>query len=178
MFGRWLVLFAGLTLMSCSSGDGSGTTGSTTGGATGSATGDTTGSTTAATEAPTTTIDPTVTTTGPSSAEGGQTTNGGPAPEVVCGELPPGVVGVAYSTLLAASGGMGEPYNWLMLGAPPWLSLTPSVDTDTAELSGVPEQAGLYMFTLQVFSNGVEDPAQPGCQLMITDAARADGPAL
>lgn len=171
-------MFAGLTLMSCSSGDVSGTTGSTTGSTTGGAT----DSTTAATVAPTTTIDPpgttTGTTTGPSSAEGGQTTNGGPAPVVECGELPPGVVGVAYSTILEATGGMGEPYDWVMLGAPPWLSLTPSVDTNTAELGGVPEQAGLYMFTLQVFSNGVEEPAQPGCQLMITDAARADGPAL
>ncbi len=173
MLRTLLVGFSGLMLISCSGGDGEtkgdGSTGST--GSTGTAgsttavtTGVTTGPTTGVTTGPTTTTGP-MTTTNPATSNESMT-NGGPAPEVVCGELPPGVVGVAYSTSLEATGGMGPPYEWEFGNpGPAWLSLTVE-----GELGGVPTEAGVYMFTVIVYSNGVEDPGVASCELVITEA--------
>jgi len=193
MLRALFVGFAAL-IVGCSGGDGSGSTSDTgtiggtteaaTGGATGGATeavtggatevvtggttGGTTGGATGGTDAPTT--DPPVTLSDPSADD--SQTNGGPPPSVVCGELPPGVVGVEYQATLEASGGMGAPYSWeFLFAAPPWLTLTAIDDGESAELTGVPPQAGVYMFSVRVFSGGVEEPGDASCELVITDAA-------
>ena len=177
MLRALFVGFAAL-IVGCSGGDGSGSTSDTgtiggtteaaTGGATGGATEAVTGGATGGTDAPTT--DPPVTLSDPSADD--SQTNGGPPPSVVCGELPPGVVGVEYQATLEASGGMGAPYSWeFLFAAPPWLTLTAIDDGESAELTGVPPQAGVYMFSVRVFSGGVEEPGDASCELVITDAA-------
>ena len=151
----------------------SGTTDATTSGTTDATPSGTTGTT----DATSTTGSP-VTTTDPTRGGDSQTTNGGPAPTVECGELPPGVVGVAYAATLTASGGMGTPYEWAFsqFPAPPpaWLTLTPSAETDTAELGGVPAEAGSFTFHVVVTSAGVEDPGEASCELQIAAAAAPD----
>jgi hypothetical protein len=60
--------------------------------------------------------------------------------------FPTGLLGVAYSQTLAASGGRG-PYVWSILGA----SAPPSFSIDSSGvLSGVPTTVGTYTFTVQV----------------------------
>jgi len=183
MLRTLLVGFSGLMSIHCSGSDGdtkgdssTGTASSTTAVATDATTGVTTGATTSATTEPTTgTTEGSSTTTGPITTDPATSnesmTNGGPAPGVVCGELPPGVVGVAYSTTIEANGGMGAPYFWEWGNpAPPWLSLTAVDDGELAELAGVPTEAGVYMFSVIVYSGGVEDPGSAGCELVITEA--------
>ncbi|MBK6843230.1 MAG: hypothetical protein IPG88_13140 [Gemmatimonadetes bacterium] len=84
-------------------------------------------------------------------------TNGGPPPSVVCGELPPGVVGVEYQATLEASGGMGAPYSWeFLFAAPQWLTLTAIDDGESAGSPASRRRRGVYMFSVRVFSGGVE----------------------
>ena len=174
MLRSLFVVFLGLMMVRCSGGDGSSTTGDGSMGSTTSDIGGTTGATTDGTGATTSTTDMTSsssTTTGPSptSMGGDSMTNGGPPPDVKCGELPPGVVGEPYSTFLFASGG-SPPYSWgLAAGAPDWLSLTDD-GSESAELAGVPPAAGVYMFNLEVFSVNSEENASPACTLVIAEA--------
>jgi hypothetical protein len=189
MLRTLLVGLSAVMSIHCSGSDGdtkgdssTGAASSTTAVTTGATTGVTTGATTSATTDATTTTEPTTGTTGGSSTTTGpittdpatsndSMTNGGPAPGVVCGELPPGVVGVEYSTTLAATGGMGAPYSWEFGNpGPPWLSLTVPDDGELAELSGVPTEAGVFMFSVIVESAGVEDQGSAGCELVITEA--------
>lgn len=155
--------YLGLMMSGCSGGDASRATEGDPTGSTTKETGATVDATTTTTGASTTTGAPT-TTGGESSTTGGTDgtdtstmtgppvsswpddpyeTNGGPAPEVTCGELPPGVVGEPYSTFVSASGGAGQNYSWEFMGKHPnWLSLI-SDSSDTAELAGVPEEPGV-----------------------------------
>ena len=58
-----------------------------------------------------------------------------------------GVVGVAYSTTLSVSGGVG-PYTWVVFSGdlPPGLSL----DQNAGTITGTPQTAGTFAFTVQV----------------------------
>ena len=68
--------------------------------------------------------------------------------------LPDGIVGVNYSAFLRAIGGT-LPYNWgLVTGLPSGLTL----NSTTGEISGKPEAAGNFTFTVQVTDNS--DPQQ------------------
>ena len=149
-----LVVFLGLMMVRCSGSDGSSTTEEGSMGSTSSETGGT---------------GPSPTSIGDDSMGGDSMTNGDPPPNVQCGELPPGVVGVPYSTFVYASGG-SPPYSWgLAAGAPAWLTLTDD-GSESAELTGVPPEAGVYKFNLEVFSVNSEENASPACTLVIAEA--------
>ncbi len=180
-----LVVFLGLMMVRCSGSDGSSTTEEGSMGSTSSETGGTTGATTDGTGATTgatsmtsmtsvtssssSTTGPSPTSIGDDSMGGDSMTNGDPPPNVQCGELPPGVVGVPYSTFVYASGG-SPPYSWgLAAGAPAWLTLTDD-GSESAELTGVPPEAGVYKFNLEVFSVNSEENASPACTLVIAEA--------
>jgi hypothetical protein len=63
----------------------------------------------------------------------------------------PTEVGVAYSATCTASDGIA-PYSWSISAGslPNGLTLTPSVDTTTATISGTPTDTGSYSYTVQV----------------------------
>jgi len=185
MLRSLLVVYLGLMLLCCSRGDGSsatenGSTGSTTQ-ETGATSNTTAGATSGPTSGPTTGPESTTTgvtdgtdtstMTGPpvSSMPDDHETNGGPAPDVTCGELPPGVVGEPYSAFVEASGGAGNSYEWeFHSNKPAWLSLIYD-GSDVAELAGVPDEAGVFMFSLWVFNNGTEEPGFASCILPVSE---------
>lgn len=86
-----------------------------------------------------------------------------PAPSITTASLPSGVVGEAYSEAIIVEGGNGE-YFWEITGGdlPPGLAL--SVDDltqDEALITGVPETAGTFPFTVRVEDgHGRADSAQ------------------
>ena len=66
------------------------------------------------------------------------------------GGLPPGTVGVAYSTSLVAAGG-SEPYSWeIATGSLPGAL---NLNLSTGVISGTPTSAGNYTFTIKVTDN-------------------------
>jgi hypothetical protein len=79
--------------------------------------------------------------------------------------LPTGVVGKAYSTTLAATGGTPA-YNWSLVpgaaGLPPGLSLNGATGT----ISGTPESSGVYTFTVEA-ADSASTPATATKQLSI-----------
>ena len=94
--------------------------------------------------------------------------------------LPPGTVGTAYSTTLAASGGTGA-LSWSVVSGtmPVGVTLNPS----TGQLSGTPTTQGISTFTIRVrdsgtpqqsdeqaFSLTVERVFPPGSMLTVTNA--------
>jgi len=152
------------TSESASGSESAGGTGSSSGGASGSGT-------SLATSTSTSTDPGTTSTSGPPTTDQSET-NGGPGPEVDCSGLPPGVVGVPYMATLEAQG-QGPPYDWTFAGMPPaWLVLTPHVDDSTyADFTGTPDEAGTFMFSLEVFGNWSESPGYAFCELVIAAAA-------
>jgi hypothetical protein len=65
--------------------------------------------------------------------------------QITTGAIPPGIVGVAYSTTLAASGG-ATPYTWIVTSG----SLAPGLNLSFGgTISGTPTTAGNYNFTTQ-----------------------------
>jgi hypothetical protein len=77
--------------------------------------------------------------------------------------LPNGSVGTAYSTPLAASGGV-TPYTWAISGQPAWLSISPS----TGALSGTPTSAGTVSFTVYVKDSTTPSPLTASQPLSLT----------
>jgi hypothetical protein len=73
--------------------------------------------------------------------------------------LPPGIVGLAYSAPLGATGGT-PPYTWSLTSGtlPPGLML----DGNTGVISGTPTTASSYGFTLQVADSGMPQQAVSG----------------
>lgn len=63
----------------------------------------------------------------------------------------PTTAGASYSATCDASGGIA-PYSWSISSGslPPDLTLTPSSDTTTATISGIPVNSGSYSYTVQV----------------------------
>jgi hypothetical protein len=63
----------------------------------------------------------------------------------------PTTAGVAYSATLSASGGIA-PYSWSISSGtlPDGLTITPSVDTTTATISGTPTTSGSYDYVVEV----------------------------
>jgi hypothetical protein len=80
--------------------------------------------------------------------------------------LPDAVVGSAYSTALAASGGR-TPYSWSISGGalPPGLIL----DSMTGAISGTPSIAGTYNFTIQVADSSVPQQSATANLRIIVD---------
>jgi uncharacterized protein (TIGR03437 family) len=70
--------------------------------------------------------------------------------------LPPGMIGTAYSLVLAATGGMTPYKSWAVVGGslPPGLSLAALNGFLTGLLSGVPTATGTFTFTVQVTDDG------------------------
>ena len=67
-------------------------------------------------------------------------------PSITTTSLPAGSVGAPYNTTLAATGGQ-SPYTWSLNGSlPSGLSLTPS----SGNISGLPQSAGVYGFSVKV----------------------------
>jgi hypothetical protein len=92
------------------------------------------------------------------------------SPVITVSGLPPGVVGVAYSTTLTASGGT-PPYTWAVTSGslPPGLSLTAS-GASAGLVSGTPTTAGSYPLGVTVTDSASETAS---ASLAITIAASA-----
>lgn len=71
-----------------------------------------------------------------------------PPPVITTKTLPDGIVGQAYTGLLEATGGAGEPYSWTVTEG----ALPDGVELDaaTGELTGEPTQEGTFEFTVEV----------------------------
>jgi hypothetical protein len=99
----------------------------------------------------------------------------------------PTTAGVMYSATCTASGGIA-PYGWsISSGAlPTGLSLTPSADTTTATIAGIPTVSGSYSYTVQVTDSTPVVPmtatqsysgtVAPNVTSMSPTAATAGGP--
>ena len=91
---------------------------------------------------------------------------------ITTGSLPDGQVGSTYSETLSASGGT-PPYTWSASGSvPPGLSMNASSGT----VSGTPNTAGTYGFTVNVADSGGQT-AQKGFSVNISGGSGYDGPA-
>jgi hypothetical protein len=100
-------------------------------------------------------------------------TGGGPGPlDITTTSLPGGTVGTAYSQTLSATGGTA-PYSWSLVAGqgtlPPPLTLNPS----TGVISGTPNTAGTYNFTMRVNDSASGSDQQA---LSIVVAAQGAGP--
>lgn len=85
--------------------------------------------------------------------------------------LPPGIVGLAYSAPLGATGGT-PPYTWSLTSGtlPPGLTL----DGTAGVISGTPTTASSYGFTLQVADSGTPQQAVSGTFSILINPAITD----
>lgn len=75
--------------------------------------------------------------------------------KIITNSLPPGTVGEQYSAIIATSRGE-VPFIWAVPAGslPPGFTLTPSSDTRSATLSGMPTATAAYDFTISVEGHG------------------------
>jgi hypothetical protein len=71
------------------------------------------------------------------------------AVKITTTSLPNGTVGVAYSANIYAGGGC-KPYRWSWMNLPSFFSAKASSDTSYLNLSGTPNMANLYTFSISV----------------------------
>lgn len=94
-----------------------------------------------------------------------------PALSIVTAGLSDGAVGAAYAQNVAATGGSGSGYQWSVSAGslPPGLTLS-STGTPAASLSGAPQSAGSFNFTLQV-TDSLSNLATRSYSLLVSPAA-------
>lgn len=171
---RRLALLPAALLFACPEPDPSGSTGTDAGTSSGTTSATSAASTTSSTSN-TTGPEPTTSTTAASISAGSvdpATTSGGPPPGLDCSGIPTGTVGVPYLATLEANG-EGTVFEWqiVTLNPPAWLTLQAQADSRFADLTGTPDAAGTFMFTVEVFNNVSEEPGFAACTLVIAAAA-------
>ncbi|EDM75309.1 hypothetical protein PPSIR1_26066 [Plesiocystis pacifica SIR-1] len=99
---------------------------------------------------------------------------GGVDAGINCAEFPVGAVGADYSFTPEVGGGSGNFNNWMATNLPPGLS----IDPDTGEISGVPEEPMEYSgIVLSVFDAGKGSTEMNECGPLLINPALSSTPA-